>query len=135
MPTGDIASATLKTALRDWQCKAGTLPPELIADERRARAAYPDVILLGTWFAIAELTDGRWQPFLIHEHDTPAAARTTLTTYLRQTAPTSEKSRRGNLRSLRPGRRRSGIRATQRDHRRWTTVQGQPGRALRPHRP
>jgi hypothetical protein len=55
----DIASATLKTALRDWQSKAGTLPPELIADERRARAAYPDVIVLGSWFAIAELTDGR----------------------------------------------------------------------------
>jgi Family of unknown function (DUF5954) len=49
------------------------------------------VILLGTWFAIAELTDGRWQSFLIHEDDTPVAARTTLTTYLRQTTPTWEK--------------------------------------------
>ena len=49
----DIASATLKTALRDWQSKARTAPPELIADERRTR--------------------------------------TTLTTCLRQTAPTWEK--------------------------------------------
>ena len=39
------------------------LPPELIADERPAPAVYPDVILLGTRFAIAELTDGRWQSF------------------------------------------------------------------------
>jgi hypothetical protein len=44
----DMPSASLRGELRDWQSETGTLPKELIADERRARVAYPEVILLGT---------------------------------------------------------------------------------------
>jgi len=63
------------------------LPQALINDEVRARVTYPGVILLGAWFAIAELAGGRWQSLMVHEERSPTAARASLITYLRHTAP------------------------------------------------
>lgn len=54
----DAGSALLEAELRDWQSKAGTLPPEIIADEQRAREVYPSVVLLTPQFAVAELAGG-----------------------------------------------------------------------------
>ena len=77
--------------MRDWQSKAGSLPPEIIADEHRAREAYPLVVLLTPRFAVAELVEGRWQSFSVHEDDAPGGARASLIGYLRVVAPTWEK--------------------------------------------
>ena len=49
------------------------------------------MVLLGTWFAIGERTDGRWRQAWVGEHATPAQARASLVSYLREYAPMFEK--------------------------------------------
>ena len=85
-------AAALRAWLRDSAPKAGTLPEEVIADERRRHALYPQVVLLlGNWFAIGEHDEGGWHQAWIAEHETPADARESLLTYFRQTVPRWEK--------------------------------------------
>jgi len=85
------SSAALRSELRESRTKAGSVPPEMIADERRAREAYPRLVLLGARFAIAEQIDGTWGSFSLSEHATPAEARESLISYFRDSAPTWEK--------------------------------------------
>jgi Family of unknown function (DUF5954) len=85
------AAAALRAWLRDSVTKGGALPPEVLRDERLAHAAYPQVVLLGTWFAIGEHADGMWRQAWIEEDATPAQARASLLTYFRRTVPEWEK--------------------------------------------
>jgi hypothetical protein len=85
------SSAVLRSELRESRSKADTVPAEMIADERRARAAYPGLVLLGVRFAIAEQTGGTWGSFSMSEHATPADARDSLIHYFRDTVPAWEK--------------------------------------------
>ena len=52
--------------------------------------AYPDVMLLGTWFTIGEQVDGEWKAFTVTEYRTPAEARMSLLRYFRDYVPRFE---------------------------------------------
>jgi len=62
----------------------------VLEDERRARVAYPQLVLLGTWFAIGEQAGGRWSQPWLQEHASLAAARTSLVSYFREYVPAWE---------------------------------------------
>jgi Family of unknown function (DUF5954) len=85
------SSASLRAWLQDSVTRPGARPPEVIADERQARARYPQVILLGTWFAVAERTGGAWEQPWPREHVTPARAREWLASWFRDYVPAWEK--------------------------------------------
>jgi hypothetical protein len=85
------AAAALRAWLRESATTAGVLPAEVLRDERSRHAEYPDVVLLGTWFAIGEYADGRWRQAWVGEDATPAQARASLVSYLRDYAPRFEK--------------------------------------------
>lgn len=82
--------AALKAEVATAVTKAGGLPAENIADERRALQAYPDVLFLGTWFTIGSQADGSWGAFMVTEYRTPTGARTSLLHYFRDYVPRFE---------------------------------------------
>lgn len=90
----DSDTSAETAALRAWAVGyviAGSRPADVVADAEHARAAYPQVVLLGTWYAIGEEADGAWHQPWPHEHPTPAEARDSLIFYFREYAPAWEK--------------------------------------------
>jgi hypothetical protein len=85
-----LEAMALKADVANAVTKAGALPPENIADEQRGHQAYPDAVLLGTWFTIGEQVEGDWKAFTVTEYRTPAGARISLLRYFRDYVPRFE---------------------------------------------
>ena len=123
--------AALKAETATAVTKAGGLPPDNIADERRALQAYPDVLFLGTWFTIGSQADGSWGAFMVTEYRTPAA-HVAAPLFPRLRAPIRA-TRRRRVRRLRSGGRHDGAGPAQRDHRQRAPLPHHPYPTPGPH--
>ncbi|UQA93489.1 DUF5954 family protein [Streptomyces halobius] len=82
-----MSEGILKLDLLQFVRAAGTVPPDVRRDSRRAKQTHPGGVLLPPGFMIAErVGDGRWKPHSA-ACSTPQAARDALTMWLRVMAP------------------------------------------------
>jgi hypothetical protein len=83
-------TAALKASAATCVLAPGNRPADVIADERRALNAYPQVTMLGTWYATGEHDGHGWHQPWPTEHPTLAGGRDWLISYFREYAPAWE---------------------------------------------
>jgi hypothetical protein len=82
-----LPDGLLKLELLDSLRLAGSVPPDVRADDARAAATHPGGVLLPPAFTVGELADGQWGAVSPGTSPTPRRARKRLASYLRIFGP------------------------------------------------